>query len=111
MKRVFIESSSFSKRAGQEDPSVLREVQLEILKHPAGGDLIQGTGGLRKIRLKDPSRGKGKRGGFRVVYLDLSDIEKTYLLAMYDKNEKGDISGDEKKMLKKLVQIIKREAM
>ena len=83
---------------------------MEILKNPEGGDLIQGTGGLRKIRFRDESRGKGKRGGFQVIYLDLPSLRKTYLITMYDKNEKEDVSSDEKKILRALVQTIKREA-
>lgn len=71
---------------------------------------MQGTGGLRKLRMADAGRGKGKRGGLRVIYLDLPDAERTYLLALYDKGEKADISADEKKGLRELVKILKSEA-
>lgn len=42
--------------------------QDELKKNPEAGDVIQGTGGLRKLRFGDPRRGKGKRGGLRVIY-------------------------------------------
>ena len=110
MKRAFVESSAFTKRVNEEGAEVLKAVQEELLKNPECGDVIQGTGGLRKTRLGDKNRGKGKRGGFRVIYLDLPLIEHTYLLALYDKGEKSDISVSEKRILKELVGKLKKEA-
>src|SRR5437667_10691403 len=60
---VFVETSVFTKRLarlGLED--ALRGLQLELLENPTAGDLDPGTGGLRKVRMADPTRGKGKRG-------------------------------------------------
>lgn len=88
---------------------MLREIQAELLKNPEAGRIIQGAGGLRKLRIADPGRGKGKRGGYRVIYLDLAGIERTYLLALYDKSERDDISAEEKKVLKSMVERLKRE--
>ncbi len=110
MRRTFVETSLFARRVNQEGAEVLKEIQAEILKNSEGGRIIQGTGGLRKLRVGDEGRGKGKRGGFRVIYLDLPHIERTHLLALYDKDEKDDISKDEKKALKALVEQIKKEA-
>lgn len=110
MRRTFVETSSFSKRVDREGTDVLREIQNELLKDPEAGDIIQGTGGLRKIRIADQGRGKGKRGGYRVIYLDLARIERTYLLALYDKGEKGDISPEEKKILRSMVETLKKGA-
>jgi hypothetical protein len=110
MKRLFVESSLFARRVNEAGVEVLKEIQLEILKNPEGGRVIQGTGGMRKLRVRDEGRGKGKRGGFRVIYLDLPEVERTHLLALFDKNEKDDISKDEKKSLKALVEQIKKEA-
>ncbi len=109
MLRTFVESSAFSHRVNKERPGLLREIQEEILGNPSCGRIIQGTGGLRKVRIGDESRGKGKRGGFRVIFLDLPHVERTYLLAIYDKNEKDDISPDEKKILRGLVAKMKKE--
>jgi hypothetical protein len=109
MRRTFVETSSFSRRVDREGAEVLREIQTELLEHPEAGRIIQGTGGLRKLRIADPGRGKGKRGGYRVIYLDLAGIERTYLLALYDKSERDDISTEEKKILKSTVERLKRE--
>ena len=81
MKRVFVEAGSFQRRVDKEVPGTLLLIQAELLRNPEAGPVIQGTGGLRKARIADPSRGKGKRGGHRVIYLDLPGIERTYLLA------------------------------
>ena len=88
----------------------MREIQAELLKNPGIGAVIQGTGGLRKARVADASRGKGKRGGYRVIYLDLPAVERTYLLALYDKDEKDDISPEEKALLKSMVEKLKKGA-
>ena len=85
-------------------------MQAELLKNPESGSVIRGTGGLRKLRVADAGRSKGKRGGYRVVYLDLPRVERTYLLALFDKGEKDDISPEEKKILSGLVEKLKKEA-
>lgn len=110
MRRTFIETSSFQRKVDKEGRGALRLIQAELLKNLEAGRVIQGTGGLRKARIADPGRGKGKRGGYRVIYLDLAEVEQTYLLALYDKGEKDDISPDEKRILKALVEELKREA-
>lgn len=107
MRRVFVEISSFQKRVDEEGLDFLRLIQDELLENLEGGRVIQGTGGLRKLRVADDGRNKGKRGGCRVIYLDLPHIERTYLLALYDKNEKTDISPDEKRILRALVATLK----
>ncbi len=78
-----------------------------IAENPDMGDIIQGTGGLRKTRLKSAS--KGKSGGFRVCYY-FHDVHigKIYLITIYSKNEKEDLRPNEKKEFKELVDIIKR---
>jgi len=110
MRRTFVETGSFQREVDKEGPGTLRLIQAELLKNPEAGRVLQGTGGLRKVRIADPSRDKGKRGGYRVIYLDLARVERTYLLALYDKDEKDDISPDEKRVLRALVAELKREA-
>ena len=110
MRRTFVETALFFRRVQQEDIAVLRNIQAEVLKNVEGGQVVQGTGGIRKLRIGDASRGKGKRGGLRVLFLDLPHVERTHLLALYDKDEKIDISKDEKKVLKSLVEQIKKDA-
>ncbi len=69
--------------------------------NPSAGDLIQGTGGIRKIRW---ARGnKGKSGGVRVIYYYHSEIMPLYLLAMFGENEKSNISMEEKYLLSSMV--------
>lgn len=67
MSRVFIEMSSFRKRVDDEGPDAMRLIQDELLENLEGGQVIQGTGGLRKLRVADDGRNKGKRGGYRVT--------------------------------------------
>jgi hypothetical protein len=100
MIREFIETTAFAKRVEKEGPDLLIAIQSQLMKDLEAGDLIQGTGGLRKVRVADAGRGKGKRGGYRVIYLDLPRVERTYLLSLYDKGEKDDISNEEKKELR-----------
>ena len=72
-----------------------------LSEHPSAGDLIQGTGGIRKIRW---ARGaKGKSGGIRVIYYFHSEIMPLYLLAAFGKNEKANITAEEKILLSKTV--------
>lgn len=67
---------------------------------PDAGDVIKGSGGLRKIRWS--SRGKGKRGALRIIYYwDAPDI--IYMLLPYKKNEQEDLTQDQLKLLKELV--------
>lgn len=110
MKHTFVETSSFSRKIDAEGPGALLQIQTELLRNPGAGSVIQRTGGLRKARIADLGRGKGKRGGYRVIYLDLPDVARMHLLAMYDKGEKGDISADEKRLLRAIAERIKKEA-
>ena len=77
----------------------------EISQKPDKGDVISGTNGVRKIRLKSAT--KGKRGGFRVCYY-YAMKERIYLLTIYAKNEQEDLLSEDKKVLKELVAFLKR---
>ncbi|HEY7458015.1 MAG TPA: hypothetical protein VH765_04605 [Xanthobacteraceae bacterium] len=69
MKAVFVELPAFARyRAAYLDDEAFGDLQNELMKNPAAGDVIEGTGGLRKLRFADRRRGKGKRGGLRVIY-------------------------------------------
>lgn len=74
-----------------------------MLKNPEAGDVIEGTGGLRKLRHGDARRGKGKRGGLRVIYYWWDGGRQFWLFTLYDKDELGDLSADEKKVIKKML--------
>ncbi len=71
---------------------------------------MAGTGGVRKLRIKDSERKKGKRGGFRVLYLDLPDCQETYLITFYGKDEADDLSAEGKKTISQIVAAIKDES-
>ena len=82
MTRTFIEVPIFTKKwkeLGFTDEN-LRELQKVLLDDPKAGDAIQGTGGLRKIRIPIENKGKGKRGGARVVYVDVELKESIYFI-------------------------------
>jgi hypothetical protein len=82
-----------------------------LLLDPEMGVVMPGCGGLRKLRIGDPGRGKGKRGGARVIYLDVPEAGVVFFLDVYGKDEKDDLSPREKKVLKTLAEAYKREVL
>lgn len=82
------------------------DFKKSLAGNPEQGDIIIGTGGIRKARLK--SAGKGKRGGFRVCYLYIENQLILFLLFIYAKNEQENLSQNEKAELKQLADAIKR---
>jgi hypothetical protein len=101
MKALFVELPAFAKfRADYLDDEGFRRLQQSMLKNPEAGDVIEGTGGLRKLRHGDPRRGKGKRGGLRVIYYWWDGGRQFWLFTLYDKDEMESLSADEKKVLK-----------
>ena len=72
-----------------------------LAEHPGAGVLIQGTGGIRKLRWA--RRGSGKSGGIRVIYYFHSEMMPLYLLAAFGKNEKANLSAEEKQQLTKAI--------
>ena len=77
-----------------------------LVQNPHEGDLIPGTGGIRKTRLK--SQHKGKSGGFRICYFDNTKAEELFLILIYPKNEQENLTPDEKKLLKEITNAIKK---
>lgn len=100
---IFIETQIFAKRfAAYLSDQDYRELQNFLLEKPDIGDVIQGTGGLRKVRWGTNAR--GKRGGLRIIYYWQKMKEQIYLLTLYAKNEMTDLSMKEKKILKQMVE-------
>ena len=91
---------------GFED--ALRQLQLVLSEHPGLADLEPGTGGLRKARMADERRGKGKRSGARVHYLWIPNRSLIYLLHLYTKDQDTKLSEEQKRLLKAVVAEIKR---
>src|SRR5262249_51310404 len=105
MKKLFIESSSFTDWVERHlDDRTYMALQQRLMADPNSGTVMPGCGGLRKIRLADPRRQKGKRGGARVIYLHVPEADWIFLLDGYGKEEKEDLSAAEKKVLKQLAE-------
>lgn len=103
----FIETSLFTKQIKQiATDDELRILQQELIAQPMKGDLISGTGGLRKVRMA--TDGQGKSGSARVIYF-LATAEVIYLLLAYAKNEKDSLTAAEKAELKQLTKLLKGE--
>ena len=85
----------------------LKKLEEILLENPQLGDVIEGTGGARKMRIQIENRGKS--GGGRVIYVDVFEKEKLYFLLAYPKNVQDDLTPDQKKQVRKLVEAIKKE--
>lgn len=111
MKSLFVESFEFTewvkKYLSDETLSVL---QRDLMNDPERGDVIPGCGGLRKVRIADPIRGKGKRSGARVIYLHVPDASVIHLITVYGKDQKDDLSPADKKLYRQLVATLKQQA-
>jgi mRNA-degrading endonuclease RelE of RelBE toxin-antitoxin system len=101
MKATFIELPPFERlRESYLDDRAYKELQNELMKNPEAGDVITGAGGLRKLRFGDEKRGKGKRGGLRIIYFWKDTNDQFWLFTIYDKNENDDLSPVERKALR-----------
>jgi hypothetical protein len=104
MRAVFVELPAFERhREGYLDDDSFRELQRLLSSHPEAGDLIPATGGLRKLRLGDTRRGKGKRGGLRVIYYWWDIGSQFWLFTVYDKDEMVDLTPLQRKGLKEMI--------
>jgi hypothetical protein len=104
VKAVFVELPAFERyRADYLDDEAFRDLQLSLMSDPEAGDTIMGTGGLRKLRFVDPRRGKGKRGGLRVIYYWWVSGSQFWLFTVYDKDELSDLTPLQRKALKKMM--------
>ena len=109
MTRIFVELPSFRaewKKMGLTEADLLR-LQQELLAKPEVGSKMQGTGGVRKMRFAFEHRGKS--GSVRVIYVDFFIHEKLYLITAYPKNEKDNLTKEERNELKKLVELLGSE--
>jgi hypothetical protein len=81
-----------------------RELQHRLAAGPEHGDVMPGTGGFRKLRWTDPRRGKGRRGGLRVIYYYFPGEQQIWLMTVYDKDEASDLTPKEKQALKSAIE-------
>jgi hypothetical protein len=104
MHAVFIELPIFHRiRADYLDDAAFVALQNELLAQPDAGAIMEGTGGLRKLRFGDARRGKGKRGGLRLIYYWWLGGDQFWLFTIYNKNEADDLTPRERKLLKALL--------
>lgn len=106
MTRTFVELPLFRskwKLLGLDDDD-LKRLQEEMLLDPKIGAVMQGTGGVRKMRFAFEHRGKS--GSVRIIYVDFDVYEKIYLLTAYPKNEKDNLSKSERDELRELIKVL-----
>lgn len=100
---VFVETSLFSKLLGRYlSDEEYRALQNHLIERPDVGAVIQRSGGVRKVRWA--AGGKGKSGGVRVIYYWLKSDDQVFLLTLYGKSEKEDLSAAELKRIVKLIE-------
>src|SRR5260221_14508208 len=102
----FFEAPAFTRHL----PDYLNDVdyaklQARLAANPELGDLMPGTGGFRKLRWADARRGKGRRGGLRVIYYHFKSDHQIWLMTLYDKDEASDLTATEKKALKASIEV------
>jgi hypothetical protein len=112
MKKTFVETREFTEWVKEYlSDEGLGDLQRVLLDDPETGAVMPGCGGLRKLRVADPRRGKGKRGGIRVIYLHIAEADIIYLMDIFGKDEQEDLSADQKKLLKGLAAQYKEAAI
>lgn len=100
MKAVFLETTSFTATVGSYlTDDEYRRLQNELLANPNTGDVMPRTGGFRKMRWADARRGKGRRGGLRVIYYWLLGDGQFWMFAIYDKDELENLTAEQEKAL------------
>ena len=109
MTREFVYTAPFQRswKALGLDDNDQKLLEEALLKNPQAGDVIEGTGGARKMRIQ--LEGRGKSGGGRIIYVDVFEKEKLYLLLAYPKNVQDNLTPEQKKMIQKLIETIKKE--
>ncbi|MGH9598544.1 MAG: toxin [Bryobacteraceae bacterium] len=101
----FVEAPAFTRfRDEYLDDDGLAELQRYLATNPEAGDIVPGAGGIRKLRWKDSRRGKGRRGGLRVIYYCFLSEQEIWLLTLYDKSEAADLTKDERDQLRRALE-------
>lgn len=100
---VFLETSAFTRRITQLLPDdEYRKVQQELMARPEAGDMIRGSGGIRKLRWG--AEGRGKRGGMRLIYYWARGHDQILMLFVFAKNEAADLTRDQLGQLRAVVE-------
>lgn len=105
MNLVFFEAPVFSRVLGRYfDDDAFANLQAFLRHNPGAGAIIRDTGGIRKLRWRDPLTSKGKRGGLRVIYYWWNESMQIYLLTVYRKNEMSDLTPEHRQALRLLIE-------
>ncbi len=101
---VFVEMPVFQRHREEylSDESY-RRFQALLIANPESGALIRHSGGLRKLRFEDARRGKGRRGGLRIIYYFWTGGSEIWLFTVYGKDEMADLSDSERNELRRML--------
>ncbi len=103
--QTIVELPEFTKKSNKLLTESERESVINYLAaHPASGDIMQGTGGIRKLRWS--AMGKGKSGGVRIIYYFHDKLTPVFLLSLFGKGEKANLSKSERNELSKLTSLL-----
>ena len=101
----FVEAPAFTRHiADYLNDDDYRRMQAQLAANPQLGDVMPGTAGFRKMRWADTRRGKGRRGGIRIIYYYFPFEEQIWLVTLYDKGEAADLTPKQKKALRIAIQ-------
>lgn len=104
MDATFLELPSFERyRDDYLDDSGYRALQADLMARPDAGPLMPGCGGLRKLRWADGRRGKGRRGGLRIIYFHHVPAAQIWFFTLYDKDEIDDLSFSDRRDMARLL--------
>lgn len=104
MKAIFFETSIFTATLSNYlSDDQYQQVQRRLLTTPECGVVMPRTGGFRKLRWVDNRRGKGKRGGLRIIYYWLNQQGQFWMFAIYDKDEMENLTAEQEKQLKQAI--------
>lgn len=110
MLTTITELPEYIRRANELLSEAERKAVIDYLAaHPLDGDIMEGTGGIRKLRWA--SGGKGKSGGVRIIYYYHDPRIPLYLLTVFGKNEKSNVTKSERNELAKLVKLLVHSAL
>ena len=101
MRTIFFETTIFTKSVGRYlTDDEYRTLQNYLQSNPLAGDVMPRTGGFRKLRWADSRRGKGRRGGLRVLYYWLMNDGQFWMFAIYDKDELEKLTAEQERALR-----------
>jgi hypothetical protein len=111
MKKLFIETIAFTRWVMDFlDDATYQSLQVQLMENPDCGAVIKGCGGLRKVRVALREGGRGRRGGARVLYLHVPELDRIFLVAAYKKGVQENLSADERRRWKNIADQIVNEA-